>query len=52
VTYLDVKKRAIWRMVDTVKRTVRGANGRHVLRMATNKDLCFTEEELKAYGES
>jgi len=39
-------------MVDTVKRTVRGANGQQALLTAKNKDLCFTEEELKAYGES
>lgn len=49
VTYLDAKTKAIWRMVNTVKQTVHGSNGQQVLRTVKNKELRFTEEELKAH---
>ena len=49
VTYLDARAKAIWRMVDTVKNTVRGANGQQVSRTVKNKELRFTDDALKAY---
>lgn len=49
VTTFDARAKAIWRMVDTAKKTVAGANGQQVLRTMKNKELRLTEDELKAY---
>jgi hypothetical protein len=49
VTYLDARARSIWRMADTVKTTVRGANGQQVLRTVKKKELRFDDDGLKSH---
>jgi hypothetical protein len=48
---LDARKKAIIRMVMTVKETVRNANGQTVERTVKNKEIRFSDTELKAHIE-
>jgi len=45
----NARQRSIWEMVNTVKQTVRGANGQQVLRTVKNKEMRLSEEELCHY---
>ena len=48
-TLFDARRKAIWRMVDTCKRTVLQSNGQQVLRNLKNKELRMSEAALTAY---
>jgi hypothetical protein len=44
VTYLDAKQKAVWRMANTARETVAGANGQQVLKTLKNKELRFPNQ--------
>lgn len=45
-------QKTVWSIVDTVKNTVNNSNGQAVERTVKNKEMRFTEDELKAYIEA
>ena len=48
-TIYDARKKAVWRMVDTVASTVAVSNGQQVLRTVKEKRSVFDKEALMAY---
>ena len=48
-TIYDARKKAVWRMVDTVASTVAASNGQQVLRTVKEKRSAFDKEALMAY---
>ena len=49
VAFYDARKKTIWTMANTVKQTVRHANGQVVERTVKNKELRFTEQAFEEY---
>lgn len=45
-------QKTLWSIVNTVKNTVKNANGQTVERIVKNKEMRFTEDELKSYIEA
>lgn len=48
-TIYGPRQKSIWRMADTVEKTVSSANGQQVLRTAKEKNSAFDKEELMKY---
>lgn len=44
VTHLDAKQKAVWRMANTARETVAGANGQQMLKTLKNKELRFPNQ--------
>lgn len=49
VTVYSPPQRTVYRIVDTVLKTVRGSNGQEGVRRIKDKELRFTDAELSAY---
>jgi hypothetical protein len=51
-TIYDARKKAVWRMVDTVESTVAASNGQQVLRTVKEKHSAFDKEAMMNYVRS
>jgi hypothetical protein len=51
-TIYNAWQKTVWAIVDTVKNTINNSNGQIVERTVKNKELRFTEDDLKAYIEA
>lgn len=51
-TIYNAWQKTVWAILDTVKNTINNSNGQIVERTVKNKELRFTEDDLKAYIEA